>query len=142
MNRRLSKHEIQQIDDQQVDDVDVPEWGGSVRVRGLTGEERDAYEASLIEERKRGGVGVTKKRLRNARARLIVMAAVDDAGDPLFTTEDIPWLGQKSARAVDRLAEKARELSGMTEQDEEELLGNSDADPSDGSTSGSPNDSA
>ena len=45
----LTRDEILQAQDIQFEDVKVPEWNGTVRVRGLTGVERDALEASLIE---------------------------------------------------------------------------------------------
>ena len=38
----LSKSAILCANDLQTEDVDVPEWGGTVRVRSFTGRERDA----------------------------------------------------------------------------------------------------
>jgi hypothetical protein len=42
----LTRDAILQAPDLQGEDVAVPEWGGTVRVRGLSGAQRDAYEAS------------------------------------------------------------------------------------------------
>ena len=44
----LSKTAILCANDLQTEDVEVPEWGGAVRVRSFTGRERDAFEASMV----------------------------------------------------------------------------------------------
>ena len=44
----LSKTAILTANDLQTEDVEVPEWGGAVRVRSFTGRERDAFEASMV----------------------------------------------------------------------------------------------
>ena len=41
----LTRDEILESEDLATETVSVPEWGGSVIVRALTGTERDAYEA-------------------------------------------------------------------------------------------------
>jgi len=93
--------------------VPVPEWGGSVLVRGLTGRERDAFEASIV--RMRGG-GVSAS-LENIRAKLVAMTVIDDDGARLFEDRDVRALGDKSGAVLDRLFDVARRLSGMTEAD-------------------------
>jgi len=45
----LNKEQILRADDLKTEEVDVPEWGGSVRVRVLTGTERDAFESSIYD---------------------------------------------------------------------------------------------
>ena len=97
--------------------VPVPEWGGSVLMRGLTGRERDAFEASIV--RMQGGApGAGMERsLQNIRARLVAMAAIDESGARLFEDRDVRALGEKSAAALDRLFDVARRLSGMSEAD-------------------------
>ena len=44
----LSKTAILTANDLQTEDVEVPEWGGAVRVRSFTGRERDAFESSMV----------------------------------------------------------------------------------------------
>ena len=46
----LSREEILSVHDIVTEEVDVPEWGGIVRVRGMSGVQRDAFEASLIQQ--------------------------------------------------------------------------------------------
>jgi len=120
----LDRDAILTSDDIVTEYVEVPEWGGGVHVRGLTGRERDAYESSLLDQKGRS----TKANLQNARSKLVVMSTVDAKGTRLFTEGDILELSSKSAAALDRIWKKARSLSGMTDEDLEELtLGLDDA---------------
>jgi hypothetical protein len=115
--------------------VFVKELGGEVIVRGMTGAERDAFEASCFE-------GRGKKRefsMRNLRAKLVAFCCVDDSGKRIFSDDDVPTLGEVRADVVDRLFGVAQRLSGLREEDAEEL-GLSSATPttSDTSSSASP----
>lgn len=130
----LTADQIFDVDDSKVDRVAVPEWRGSVMIKGLSGAERDEYEATIIEQDRKGNV---RTRLANARAKLVVAAAVDKNGNQLFDDADVKRLGRKSAKALQRVYDKAAELAGLKDEDLEELVGNSDADQSDSSTSDS-----
>lgn len=126
----LSRSTILETKDLNSEDVPVPEWGGTVRVRALTGEERDAFEIQLA------GDGDKKKRdLNNLRAKLVARSVVDEAGARIFTDDDVHKLGLKSAAALDTVFTVAQRLSGLRKEDVEELAGNSDAATSGASTS-------
>lgn len=129
----LSREQIIGSDDRKTQDVAVPEWGGTVRVRALSGRERDAYEAGIVTL---AGDGSKRVSLENIRARLVSLSVVDDAGNRIFTDEDIVALGGKSASALERVFDVARKLSGLGEDDVEELAEGFDDAPNDGSTSG------
>lgn len=124
----LSREDILSYDDYQSEDVDVPEWGGTVRVVGLTGAERDRFEASVVGNGK-------KMQLSNLRARLISLCVVDEAGDRLFGTADVSALGNKSAAALERVFSAAQRLSGLSEDDVVELTEDLDDAPNGSSTS-------
>jgi len=49
----LTRDAILEAQDLQHEEVYIPEWGGSVRVRTLTGAERDAFEQSIVDQRAR-----------------------------------------------------------------------------------------
>ena len=88
-----------------------------VRVRGLTGKERDRYEESIT-------IGKGKDKdinARNARAKLVVMCVVDEQGNRVFSDADVAWLGEKSAVALERIFDVARKLSGLSDTDVKEL---------------------
>lgn len=113
----LSKEQILAADDLVTEDVDVPEWGGTVRMRTLSGTERDAFEASSIK-----GNGKNRQvNLQNMRARLVALVLVDENGGRMFADAEVRALGRKSSKALDRLFDKARALNGLSEDDVEEL---------------------
>lgn len=128
----LSRDDILKSDDLATEDVDVPEWGGVVRIRGLTGTQRDGFEASVVKMN-----GPNKQyNLANIRARFVALCVVDDEGKRLFSDQDVKQLGEKSATALERVWTAARKLSGMSDDDVEELAEGFGNDQSDGSTSG------
>ena len=117
----LTREAILAADDMLSEIVTVPEWGGgTIIVRGLTGEERDEFEASCI----RGKGRKTEVNWRNARAKLVVRSCYLPDGSRLFEEEDAPKLGKKGAAALNRVYEVAARLSGLTEDDLEELAKN------------------
>lgn len=134
----LSKADIFGRDDRRYETVDVPEWGGSVRLRSLTGAERDDWEGSLVHQVGRK----THTDLRNMRAKLVQLSAVDENGLPLFDKADVMKLGNMNAAALDRLFETCQRLSGLSDEDVAELEGNSGPAQSGPSTSASPSPSA
>ena len=123
----LNKNEILQANDLQHEALEIPEWGGEILVRGFTAAERDEYEQSLIDARRVGNETQIKMVSENAKARAAVKCIVNDEGERIFTDADADVLGQKSAKALNRIMEKIQNLSGMSEKDMKELAGNSNA---------------
>ena len=124
----LNREAILKADDLPREELDVPEWGGTVFVRTLTGTERDAFEASMIK-------GERQVDLTNTRAKLCVRCITDAEGKRLFNDSDIAQLGQKSSRALDRVFEVAQRLNGLSAKDVEDIAKNSGSDPSGSRTS-------
>lgn len=112
---------ILDADDLDTRDVPVPEWGGTVRVRGLTGAERDAFEMRMAVARQAGDLeGV------DFRAATAGRCMIDENGDRLFTDRQLPQLARKSAAALDRVFDVVSALSGLND-DVDELAGKSEA---------------
>jgi hypothetical protein len=132
MTTYLSADQILGAEDLGFEDVPVPEWGGTVRVRELTGTERDKMEASMA-----GASGrPSPEKLTGFRARLAAAALVDEQGKRLFRSDaETRRLGEKSATALQRVCDVAMRLSGLTDEDQSELLGNSEPGQSEPSTS-------
>ncbi len=121
----LSREQILEADDRKYEVVECPEWGGDVRLRSITGTQRDAYEQSLMQSN-----GADRKmNLRNARVKLIVLCAVDQGGHSLFSTEDLSALGRKNAAPIDRLFDVCRKLAGMSAEDVDKLTEDFGATP-------------
>lgn len=116
----LTRDQILQANDLPREVVEVPEWGGQVIVRALTGTERDAWEAETF---KLNGQTVQPD-LRDIRARLVARAVIDESGARLFTDRDVAQLGAKSAAALIRVFEVAQRLSGLRAEDLKEMRGN------------------
>lgn len=128
VNRRVAliATDIFAVSDLEPEWLDIPEWNGGLFVRPMTGLERDNYEQSLV----RGKGANREMNIANARAKLVVMVAVNEAGDSVFTKGDVKRLGEKSSAALNRIFELATKQSGMSEQDIEELTEDFDDDPS------------
>lgn len=137
MGDLLSRDDILSADDIDFEDVAVPEWGGTVRVRGLSSAERDEYELDITRIR---GTAV-EMRLQNARAKLVARSCIDTEGNRLFTDADVTKLGEKSAAALNRVFAVARRLSALTSSDVEELVQDFGEAPSDEPVSDSPSPS-
>ncbi len=124
----LTRAEILSFDDLEIKELEIPEWGGrKVLVRGMTGRDRDNWEASVYKQK---GTDV-RLNMKNARAKLVALCVVDEDGNRLFNDGDISTLGNKSAKALDRIFTFAQELSGISKDDIDELTKNSEEANSD-----------
>ena len=116
----LSKEAILKSDDLPRQKVSVPQWGGDVFVRTLTGTERDAFEQSCINAKGKN----QEMNLANIRARLCVLTICTEEGTRLFTAGDVDKLGKKSSAALDLIFSVAQSLNGLGSKDIEDLSGN------------------
>ena len=123
--------------DIKIEPVKVPEWGGSVFVKSLNGEERDDFENSMWEGRGED----RKENMNNLRARFIVLVVCDEEGNRIFSDADAPAVGKKNAAILNKIFTVGQRLSGMTKEDVDALTKNSESGPSDVSTSESQNGS-
>ena len=113
----LNKKQILSAEDKRTEEINIPEWGGSVIISTISGTARDAFEQSLVD-----GKGNYKP--KNVRAKLLIASCVNEKGAPLFTKEDIVALGNKSGAALDRLFAAVQKLNAVTDEDVEELAKN------------------
>ena len=120
-------------------DVPIPELGGRrIRVQGMSALERGRYEAQFTDRK----TGKTRMELvAQARELLAIECCVDDAGNKLLTGADVKALNDVDAAILDRIADAARELAGIGQDDYEELLGNSEPTRCDVSPARSPSGS-
>lgn len=105
------------------EDVPLPEFGNGtvIPVWGLTAAERSKYEKSFTSKGK-----TLDERLVEFRQRLIVACCRNDDGVQIFTLSDVEALGQKSAQIIERIVNVAQRLSGMTNEDIETTVKNSE----------------
>lgn len=131
MAKYLTKDLILKANDIETKEVYIPEWNGTVLIKGMNGTERDAYEASLLV-----GKGKDKEiTYDNLRAKLVAKTVVDENGERIFTDDDIAQLGKKSASAIDRIFGEAQKLCGIADEDLKEMVKNSETTQQEDSTS-------
>lgn len=112
----LSKSDILGVDDKKMVDFDVPEWGGSVKLRVMTGTERDRFESEFVNG---------NKSVDMVRAKLVAKCLCDEKGQRLFSETEIPQLGEKSAAVLDRLFTECMRLNRFSKDDVDDLAKNS-----------------
>ena len=129
----LSRDQIDAVDDRQWEDVPVPEWGGEVRIVGMSGTARNAYQQELVVI---GGDGKPKSvNLDDQLAKLLAKCIVGEDGKRLYNDREVRALGAKNGAVLERLAKVAKRLSGLGDGAVEDAAGNSEAAPSGSSTS-------
>lgn len=117
----LTKEQIVAVNDITTETVSVPEWGGYVLVKVMSGTERDAFESSIFEQKGKD----IQRNLGNLRAKLVSKCLVDEKGNRLFSDKEIEIIGKKSAKVLDRIYEVCVKLNGIGPKDVEELTKNS-----------------
>jgi hypothetical protein len=121
-----SLSEILGVADVLYEDHFVPQWGFMVRIKSMTGQERDRFEASLRRDTPGGG---ETKNLANVRARMLAIVIVDPLknNQRMFVkSEDIELLGRKNAAALSFLWDKAAKMNGFTKEDVKDIEANLD----------------
>lgn len=108
-NGILTREQILGADDIAMERVDVPEWGGAIYVRVMSGTERDHYQSRRLTI-----VGNSQRfNLENATVELVALTACDAKGKRLFSEADVAELGKKSSAALQRIAAVAQRLNGL-----------------------------
>lgn len=100
----LSRDEILAMRDVRVATVAIPEWGGDVHVRTLTGAEGDKYAA------------LAKENADMTRGAIACLFLADKDGARLFSDDDAVLVGAKSLRALDAVIEAGLQHNGMTDE--------------------------
>jgi len=102
----LSRAAILTAADLKSEEVEVPEWGGAVRVQELTaGRRQDLFSAMA---------GLSDaERSRLFRRTVLQASLVDETGACIFDESSIDMLLGKSAVVIDRVMAVALRLSGL-----------------------------
>lgn len=98
-------------DDTQKESVEIPEWGVTVEVRGMTGVERAAFMTSCFDAETQ-----TVKFDRLYPEVVIACTFNPEDGSKVFEATDRDVLNTKAASATERIAKAAMRLSGIDEK--------------------------
>lgn len=109
--------------------VELPELGEgvSVIVTGMTARERSEFDQQFVS---RKGEPM-KKRIAEGRERIVVACCRDEEGNRLLSQEDVSQLGKQSCAVIERIVNVAQRLSGMTKDELENAVKNSEQTPDD-----------
>lgn len=125
----LTRDDILAADDRPRQLVEVPEWGGAVWVRALSGLDRNVI----------GNYATRKSGEETAPLdwpiRLCAMCITDEQGKRLFQDADVKRLAEKSPIALDRVFKVALEINGLQMGAVQEAAKNSLSNQSDASAS-------
>jgi hypothetical protein len=115
MSTYLSRDTILSVEDYKTDEVEVPEWGGTVRIRELN--------AAEVEHMGFGVAGPDGKmdlrRAEGLTSKVVAWGVIDEGGNQVFAEGDIKALGQKSHRAINLVAGEIMKLTGLSVEEEE-----------------------
>ena len=98
----LTRDAILGMDDLPREEVQIPEWKGSVFVRALTGSERDQLERMI-----------TKDTL--SRAKIAALCVVSESGERMFTDKDVEALAGKHGGALEKIVNAALRFNALTD---------------------------
>ncbi|MBB5875895.1 hypothetical protein [Xanthomonas sp. 3498] len=101
----LTKQQILSADDRAVEDIEVKEWGGAVRVSTMSASDRDKWEQDTY--------GGEATKTEDFRARFVSLCLVNEKGARLFTDKEVAQLGGKSAAALDRVFRAAQRINAL-----------------------------
>jgi hypothetical protein len=106
-----------------IESVDVPEWGGTLLVKMLSGKEKAAFYLAQSIARKAND----DQPVDNYQARFCVAVLCDEQGNRLYQDDQADELGDlpSSGVIIERIYDKARKLNCMFTEAEEEQLKNS-----------------
>ncbi len=128
----LTRTQIQTASDIKTERVAVPEWGGYVNAKAMSGYEREQFEQTVAQPGADGKIQISYKQMR---ITAVIACTVDDDGNHIFTDADRDWLNDKSGAALDRVASAILRLSGISQGATEAAVENFTPDLSDGSSS-------
>lgn len=120
----LDRKSILAADDVRKEKVSVPEWGGDVYLRVLSGTDRDRFEESYADQK-----------MKAFRLRFLLLALCDERGERLFEDDEADVLGRKSSVVINRLFEAGWKINAFTQEAVDALGEDSPSDRSDASTS-------
>jgi hypothetical protein len=120
----LDRQRVLTADDLPRVEVSVPEWGGTLLVRTMTGAQRARWEDAWSRWQKNAGGDSG-----DFYAMLMVHALVNPDGSPMFTEGDIPALSAKSGKVLHQLYRDMARVNGIGAEAVEQAEKNSGGAP-------------
>lgn len=139
MSTYLSRKQIVSTQGISTAEVECPEWGGKVLVRELTAIEATDIGLTAVA----GGASISRKTLGKGKTRdtvptsglvdmfprIVAMCVVDEDLNPILSEDDVRSLSARSVAPIQRIADKAFDLSELSDKDEDEDDEEGQSDP-------------
>lgn len=131
------RDQILSTDDIVQEDMIIPEWGDvKILVRSMTAGERTSMMGAAYNQ------DSGSMNFGSIYGLIIVKSVYDpDTGTPVFSEDDIPTLNEKNGAVVERIAQTAMRLAGLTTDSLDEAGNDSSGDPTGDTSSTSQSDS-
>jgi len=104
----LTREQIKGVNDTTLTEVEVPEWGGSVFVRSLSG-----GDVAKLRDR------FAKTKEDDKFALMLVACVCSEDGAQLFDESDIGWLREKNMRVLLSLVNECNAANGFDDDETE-----------------------
>lgn len=114
MSKFLDASAILAADDFEYEEVDVPEWGGKIRLKPLSAKDAEDFDRQV--SKKNGD--------NNLLSRILATHAVDETGKPLFTMSQLTELSKKNLIVIKRLVRICQKISALNIHEVKEIEGN------------------
>jgi hypothetical protein len=125
----LTREQILAANDVEMEEVPIPEWGGTVFVRSIGATAKERIGQAMI------GEDGKPRNMIGFRALFASQSIVDEHGNLIFSAADLESLGTKCESALDKILDVGRRLSKMDREAVEAEVGNSSGGQSADSTS-------
>lgn len=118
----LTRDQILKEDQMPSEIVEVPEWGGSVKLGAISAAERDELDQLAM---KFNADGSRETHIKTKRCLLVAMCLVNENGKRLLGRGEWPQFGKgKDPRVIDRLFKACQRLNGLDKEEAQDAEGN------------------
>ena len=104
--------------------IEIPEWNGEVRLKAMSGAERESLEERVYET---VGDKLQMKKGVSYIPELLVKSWCDDDGNRLFQDDEIDLIKAKDSTILAKLFKVAAEVNGLSGDEEKVIEKNSEA---------------
>jgi hypothetical protein len=106
------REKILSIQDIKTEELFIEEWDSTVQVKGLSGRQRGIYLQGVIDPKS------GKMKFAAMYPLLVLMSTYDpETEKPLFEEGDIDAIAEKSGSALEKIAQVAQRLSGLSPEE-------------------------
>jgi len=131
----LTRNQILEAKDIKTKDIEVKEWGGTIRIKQLSAKEYNDITMNMVYIRKMAAKQLSRKNgdenleeainesaIKNQKILLIIKSVVDENMKPVFTEADMELLYQKNTNVIDKIIAEIEEFNSVSTEDAKKNL--------------------